>query len=120
MYPSTCKPFPSKLSPGWRRAFSRLLLAAAVGVEGDGVDPVEIGKLFFVEALGGGVLGLIAGYIPFLTWGELRGGISIALPLSLPEVDYKSPILAATHAVALFTVIIHGLSLRALVERVVR
>jgi monovalent cation:H+ antiporter, CPA1 family len=44
----------------------------------------------------------------------------IALVLSFPEVAEKSVILAATYAVVLFTIIIQGLSLRALVARVVK
>jgi monovalent cation:H+ antiporter, CPA1 family len=54
-----------------------------------------------------------------LTWGGLRGGISIALALSLPEVAEKPPLLAATYAVVVFTIVVQGLSLRAVVGRTI-
>jgi CPA1 family monovalent cation:H+ antiporter len=51
-----------------------------------------------------------------LSWGGLRGGISIALALSLPEGPFKGLILAATYMVVMFSVVVQGSS----VERIVR
>ena len=56
------------------------------------------------------------GAIRILTWGGLRGGISVALALSLPDGDYKEPILAATYAVVVFSIIVQGLTMRPLVD----
>ncbi len=59
------------------------------------------------------------GAITILTWGGLRGGISVALALSLPASDYKSPILAATYAVVVFSIIVQGLTMQPLVRKVI-
>ncbi len=52
------------------------------------------------------------GIVPILTWGGLRGGISVALVLSLPSFPAKDLLLTATYAVVLFSVLVQGLSLR--------
>ncbi len=59
------------------------------------------------------------GSIPVLTWGGLRGGISVALALSLPDIEAKPLILTATYTVVLFSVIVQGLTVKALVNRTV-
>ena len=48
--------------------------------------------------------------IKILTWGGLRGGISVALVLSLPPGPYREPLIAATYAVVLFSIIVQGLT----------
>jgi CPA1 family monovalent cation:H+ antiporter len=56
---------------------------------------------------------------PFLTWAGVRGGISVALALSLPDNPAKSLILAATYAVVLFSIIVQGSTLGIVTKRTV-
>jgi CPA1 family monovalent cation:H+ antiporter len=49
--------------------------------------------------------------VPFLTWAGVRGGISVALALSVPDSPAKPAILAATYAVVLFSIIVQGSTL---------
>lgn len=54
---------------------------------------------------------------PVMTWGGLRGGISIALALSLPPGPMKDVLLAATYMVVLFSVLAQGGTIGGLVKR---
>jgi len=60
------------------------------------------------------------GAIPVLTWGGLRGGISVALALSLPDtVAAKPVILTATYGIVIFSIIVQGLTVKNVVQRTV-
>lgn len=55
--------------------------------------------------------------VNILTWAGLRGGISIALALSLPHNHYRTIILASAYFVVIFSVIVQGLTLDKLIAR---
>ncbi len=60
------------------------------------------------------------GVIPIMTWGGLKGGISVALALSLPDSEWKPLILTATYIVVIFSIIVQGLTVAPLANRVGR
>jgi CPA1 family monovalent cation:H+ antiporter len=49
--------------------------------------------------------------IAILTWGGLRGGISVALALSLPADMYRHEFLSITYIVVIFSIIVQGLTI---------
>lgn len=51
-----------------------------------------------------------------LTWGGLRGGISVAMALSLPLSPYRDALITMTYIVVIFSILVQGLT----VERMVR
>ncbi len=67
------------------------------------------------------LLGRRTGYPPYtvtlLTWGGLRGGISIALALSLPASDERGLILFMTYVVVAFSILVQGLTVGRIAKR---
>ncbi len=51
------------------------------------------------------------GSLMVMVWGGIRGGVSIALVLSLPEGGYKDLLLEITYIVVLFSIVIQGLTI---------
>ncbi len=60
------------------------------------------------------------GAVTIMTWGGLRGGISVALALSLPAARERDLVLAVTYVLVIFSILFQGLTLRRVVSRVMR
>ena len=54
--------------------------------------------------------------VSILTWGGLRGGISVALALSLPHGEVRNILLTVTYIVVAFSIIVQGLTIGPLVK----
>ncbi len=50
--------------------------------------------------------------LAILTWAGLRGGISVALALTLPETPFRELLLTICYAVVVFTIVVQGLTMR--------
>lgn len=55
--------------------------------------------------------------VPLLTWGGLRGGISVALALSLPRSEFREVLISATYIVVVWSIIVQGLTIGKLARR---
>jgi CPA1 family monovalent cation:H+ antiporter len=101
---------------------------------------VEISRTLLIAAAGGIALALVTrlisvamptvlvhlrrlpklSSIAVLTWSGLRGGISVALALSLEPSPYRGALLAVCYAVVVFTILVQGLTMPMLVKRLYR
>jgi CPA1 family monovalent cation:H+ antiporter len=55
--------------------------------------------------------------IPILTWGGLRGGISVALALSIPSHMHRNEFVSITYIIVVFSIIVQGLTIGRMAKR---
>lgn len=58
--------------------------------------------------------------ITMLTWGGLRGGISVALALSLPKEMFREELVTVTYIVVVFSIIVQGLTIGKVAKKLVK
>jgi monovalent cation:H+ antiporter, CPA1 family len=56
------------------------------------------------------------GTIRVLTWGGLKGGVSVALAMKLPEFEGRNAVLTATYVVVVFSIVVQGLTVGKLIR----
>jgi CPA1 family monovalent cation:H+ antiporter len=100
------------------------LLGVPLGIPGlVAITAVIVGRAIAVSAVVGALVATeriaadLWGLTKLLTWGGLRGGLSLALAVSLPESPWKPLILNMTFAVVVFSIVIQGLTIRRLFTR---
>lgn len=83
--------------------------------------PIVLLARFVSVGLPVGVLRAVQGFAPdtvkILTWGGLRGGVSVALALSLPAGPARGLIVSMTYAVVAFSIVVQGLTIGRLIAR---
>jgi CPA1 family monovalent cation:H+ antiporter len=85
------------------------------------IIPLGLLSRFIAIALPVSLLRLVRTFSPgairIMTWGGLRGGISVALVLSLPMGPEREVLLAITYAVVIFSILVQGLTIGPLIRR---
>jgi len=66
-----------------------------------------------------GAFGLPRGSWKILTWGGLRGGISVALALSLPMGAEKDIVVTFTYVIVIFSILVQGLTIGSVIKRTI-
>jgi len=68
-------------------------------------------------AVAGRRFGLPKGSPVVLTWGGLRGGIAVALALSMPAGEARDTVLTLTYCVVVFSILVQGLTIGKVVRK---
>jgi len=90
------------------------LLAIVAVLAGRGVAVFAVvGGLDVAGRIGANCLGLTK----LSTWGGLRGGLSLALAVSLPDSPWKPILLNMTFVVVVFSIVAQGLTIRHIFTR---
>lgn len=55
--------------------------------------------------------------VTILTWGGLRGGLSVAMALSLPQKMHRDELVLITYIIVIFSIIVQGLTIGKVTEK---
>ena len=83
--------------------------------------PIVLAARFLTVAIPMTIFKRFKRYAPYvisvLTWGGLRGGLALALALSLPKTPMRDLFLIITYCVVLFSIIVQGLTAKPLIAK---